>query len=110
MTIEFCPTCKKMLIITTKGNKQFLTCNKCKTKTERDTKEPILITEKITNTKTGIGVAEKKDFSGHDFKCKKCGNDKCKLIDLGMMIGDEDWVYLLQCTKCDYAERIGEWC
>ena len=109
MTIQFCPICKNMLITITKNNSQYIICKKCQTQEPHNSEEPTIITEKITNPKIGKGTAEK-DFSGHDFKCKKCGNTKCKLIDLGMMIGDEDWVYLLQCTKCDYSERVGEWC
>jgi DNA-directed RNA polymerase subunit M/transcription elongation factor TFIIS len=98
-----------MLIITTHKNKQYAICNKCQTQTQRDTKEQIIETQKITQKEIGKGAAQK-DFSGHHFKCPKCGNDKCEIIDLGMMIGDEDWVYLLQCTKCDHGERVGEWC
>ncbi len=109
MTIQFCPTCKNILTITTKDNKQFLTCKSCKIIKKQDIKELIITKEKIEQREKGKGAAEK-DFSGHDFKCKKCGNENARLIDLGMMIGDEDWVYLLQCTKCDYGERVGEWC
>ncbi|MDH3352854.1 MAG: hypothetical protein OEL87_00195 [Nanoarchaeota archaeon] len=58
--------------------------------------------------KERIGTAENKGLSDYEFKCQECGNDKCKVIDLGIMYGDEDWIYLLKCTKCDYAERIGE--
>jgi DNA-directed RNA polymerase subunit M/transcription elongation factor TFIIS len=109
MTIKFCPTCERMQIIATKNNSQYLVCKTCKTIEPRDTEEQIIETQKIKKSKRGKGAAEK-DLSGHDFKCKKCKNDKCKVIDLGMMFGDEDWVYLLQCTKCDYAERVGDWC
>jgi len=109
MAIKFCPKCKNILIITTKDGKRYLTCNKCKIQTKHDIKELVLTTEKITKPKIGKGTAEK-DFSGHDFKCKKCGNNKCEITDLGMMFGDEDWIYLLQCTKCDYSERVGDWC
>jgi len=98
-----------MLITMTKDNKHYLTCKKCRIQAKNDIKELITETQKITQTKTGIGIAEK-DSSGHNFKCIKCGNEKCKIIDLGMMYGDEDWVYLLQCTKCDHAERVGSWC
>jgi DNA-directed RNA polymerase subunit M/transcription elongation factor TFIIS len=109
MTIKFCPKCENLLTTTTIGNKQHLICKKCKIITKKENSETILITEKIPKTKIGTGIA-KKDFSGHNFKCKKCENDKCEITDLGMMFGDEDWIYLLKCTKCDHAERIGDWC
>jgi DNA-directed RNA polymerase subunit M/transcription elongation factor TFIIS len=98
-----------MLITIIKNDKQYLTCNKCKLQAKHNIKELIAETENITQNKTGTGIAEK-DLSGYEFKCKECKNDKCKIVDLGMMFGDEDWVYLLQCTKCDYAERVGDWC
>jgi DNA-directed RNA polymerase subunit M/transcription elongation factor TFIIS len=109
MTIQFCPTCKRMQIIITKDSKQYLICKTCNTIEPTEKKERIIETEKFQKKQIGEGTA-KPDFSGHHFKCQECGNDRCKIIDLGMMIGDEDWVYLLQCTKCDYSERIGEWC
>jgi len=99
-----------MQTIITKDAKQYLICQTCKTIEPTETKELILSTEKMIQKETGKGAAEKTDFSGHDFKCKDCGNTTSKLIDLGMMFGDEDWVYLLQCTKCEYAERVGSWC
>ena len=44
------------------------------------------------------------------FKCKKCGNEKYTVVDLGMMYGDEDWVYLVKCNECGAGERFGEYC
>ncbi|NPE26581.1 hypothetical protein HNV12_01090 [Methanococcoides sp. SA1] len=109
MTIQFCPTCKNMQIIITKDSKQYLVCKTCQTIEPTEIKEQIIQTEKIKQREEGKGAAEK-DFSGHDFKCEKCGNTSCKLTDLGCMIGDEDWVYLLECTKCSWGTRVGDWC
>ena len=44
------------------------------------------------------------------FKCQKCGGSKHSVVDLGMMYGDEDWIYLLRCSDCGYSERVGEMC
>ena len=109
MTIQFCPTCSAMQIIITKNSKQYLICKTCNTTEPIKTEERITSSQKFKKKEIGLGAAEK-NFEGHDFKCQECGNDKCKVIDLGMMIGDEDWIYLLQCTKCDYSERVGSWC
>jgi len=98
-----------MLIIKTENEQQYIICNSCQTQEPCETKERILKTKTTTKPKIGKGIAEK-DLSGYEFECKKCKNDKCKIVDLGMMFGDEDWVYLLQCTKCDYSERVGDWC
>jgi DNA-directed RNA polymerase subunit M/transcription elongation factor TFIIS len=107
MTIKFCKNCNTILKIANKNNRQYLVCSKCET--IEVTKDNLSLTTKIPKKqKTGSGAAEKNPKLGYDFKCKKCGNNKCELIDLGIMYGDEDWIYLLQCTKCDYAERVGE--
>lgn len=45
-----------------------------------------------------------------EFKCEKCGGEKSTIIDLGMMYGDEDWVYLVKCDSCGFSERVGEYC
>lgn len=109
MSIKFCPTCESIQTITTKNNKQYLICKNCETAEPIKAEEIIISTQKIKRKTIGEGAAEK-TFEGHNFICKECKNDKCKVIDLGMMIGDEDWVYLLQCTKCEYSERVGDWC
>ncbi len=109
MAIGFCPKCKNIPTPAPKKNSSTLICKSCNITIEKAPNETTIEPEKITNKKIGTGAAEK-DFSGHEFKCTKCGNDKCKIIDIGMMFGDEDWVYLTKCTKCDYSERVGDWC
>ena len=91
-------------------NEKHLVCLKCRLKRKFHEGDEISSTESFRRRKTGAGTAENKDLSGYDFKCEQCGNDKCKVIDLGIMYGDEDWIYLLKCTKCNYAERVGEMC
>ncbi|MFH0808702.1 MAG: hypothetical protein V1888_03770 [archaeon] len=109
MTIQFCERCGVVLVSVMKGDKRYLACKKCGIEVygEYDLTIATKISEK---TKVGRGVAEKNIKLGQEFKCKKCGNDKCEITDLGMMFGDEDWIYLLKCTKCSYAERVGDWC
>lgn len=89
-------------------NERHLVCLKCRLKRKFNENDKISITENFEKEEVGTGAAENKDLSGYEFKCQECGNDQCKVIDLGIMYGDEDWIYLLKCTKCDYAERIGE--
>jgi DNA-directed RNA polymerase subunit M/transcription elongation factor TFIIS len=107
MPIEFCKKCHGILKIRTWENQEYLICRKCKTK-KKTKNSSVLTTEKFKKEKLGIGIAKNNTKVGYDFKCPKCGNKKCRVIDLGIMYGDEDWIYLLQCTKCDYGERIGE--
>jgi DNA-directed RNA polymerase subunit M/transcription elongation factor TFIIS len=109
MAIQFCKKCNTILESITKDNKQYLVCRKCET--ELYGEYDLTITTKIPiETKIGKGVAKKDIGLGQEFKCKKCGNDKCQTTDLGMMVGDEDWIYLLTCTKCGHSKRIGDWC
>jgi len=56
-----------------------------------------------------VAIKDKKDV-GYSFKCESCDNDKCTVTDLGMMYGDEDWIYLLKCTNCGWSTRVGEYC
>jgi DNA-directed RNA polymerase subunit M/transcription elongation factor TFIIS len=108
MPILFCKKCKGILKIRTWGKQEYLVCPKCKTKTKTESAS-VSTTEKVTKKeKVGNGAVNQNDNIGYDFKCPKCGNNKCKVIDLGIMYGDEDWIYLLRCTNCDYGERIGE--
>lgn len=108
MSILFCKKCNGILGIRVSENQEYLVCQKCKTKTETKNVS-ISATEKLERKEeTGTGIAENNPKIGYNFKCPKCGNNKCKVIDLGIMYGDEDWIYLLRCTNCDYGERIGE--
>jgi len=109
MAIQFCKKCGAMLESVIKGDKRYLICKKCDIEIHEEY-DLTIATEILTKAKIGKGVAEKNMNLGQEFKCKKCGNDKCETTDLGMMFGDEDWVYLLKCTKCSYAERVGDWC
>jgi len=88
---------------------EYLVCQKCNTKRESENAS-ISTIEKKEHAKLGVGAAEHNTKIGYDFKCPDCGNKKCQVIDLGIMYGDEDWIYLLRCTNCDYGERIGEMC
>ena len=108
MPIKFCDKCKNILRIRTKNNEKYYFCSKCNLKEKCNQPHPISATENFKHKKLGKGTAKNNTEIGYDFKCPKCGNDKCRVIDLGIMYGDEDWIYLLQCTKCDYGERIGE--
>jgi len=45
-----------------------------------------------------------------NFECKRCKSKSYTVVDLGMMYGDEDWVYLIKCNDCGFSERVGEYC
>jgi DNA-directed RNA polymerase subunit M/transcription elongation factor TFIIS len=109
MTMQFCEKCKNLLLPQTQNNKHYLYCKTCDTLTPTSTPQQIIEIQTIHNKKTTIDITPQQT-NGHDFLCKKCGHNKAKLTDLGCMIGDEDWIYLLECTKCGWGTRIGNWC
>ena len=109
MAIKFCKKCGAILESEVGENGRYLVCKKCGER-EEGCHDLVVKTELSVKTKVGTGVAEKDPELGQNFKCDKCGNDKCEITDLGMMFGDEDWVYLLKCTKCSYSKRVGDWC
>ncbi len=109
MAIKFCKKCKSILELKTGKDGKYLICKKCGNR-EKGGSDFIVKTKLSLKTKVGAGVVEKDLELGHNFKCNKCGNNKCEITDLGMMFGDEDWVYLLKCTKCNHSERVGDWC
>ncbi len=108
MTIKFCKKCNSALKIINESNEKYLFCTKCNSKEKYNKEDGVFTTKRFRHKELGKGTAENNTEIGYDFKCPKCGNDKCRVIDLGIMYGDEDWVYLLQCTKCDHGERVGE--
>lgn len=108
MAIKFCKKCNSILKAKIENDKHYLICTKCQSKEEQTKNDFILTIKEPSKIKKGEGVAKANPKLGYNFKCPKCRNNKCELIDLGIMYGDEDWVYLLQCTKCDYGERVGE--
>ena len=108
MTIPFCKKCNGILKVREWEGQEYLICKKCKTK-KKSKNTHIPTKEKLKKPETiGHGTAKNDPSVGYDFKCPKCGNKKCNVIDLGIMYGDEDWIYLLRCTNCDYGERVGE--
>jgi DNA-directed RNA polymerase subunit M/transcription elongation factor TFIIS len=111
--MKFCKACERLLILreTTEGKKVFL-CPNCKKVFKAEGNLGLTTKEEVeTKEEVGAGVAKKeKGIQGHDFKCKKCGNKSYEITDLGIMYGDEDWIYLMKCTNCGFTERVGDYC
>jgi DNA-directed RNA polymerase subunit M/transcription elongation factor TFIIS len=109
--MKFCKKCERILILTkSRSGKDVFFCPGCERvfKAEGNLK---MSTKEMVKEKNnlGQGVAEKKTGKkSMDFVCKKCKNNSYEIIDLGIMYGDEDWVYLMQCSKCGTSERVGE--
>lgn len=104
--MEFCEVCGAILKI--KGN--FSVCNRCNIKLSLDRGKSIIFKEKVINSdfvSNEVSI-NKDDFHGIDFDCKKCDNRKGEVMDAGIRYSDEDWIYLVRCTKCGYTTRWGK--
>ncbi len=110
MVLKFCPKCKSLLKFEKHEKSILLKCTKCDYKLEINNKNFLKVGEKINKkSKIGKGVAENKDiFATYPHKCKQCGYDKARIIDMGIFYSDEDNLILIQCGKCGFSERIGE--
>jgi len=110
MVLKFCPRCKSLLKFKKHEKSILLKCTKCDYKSELKNKNFLIAKEKINKkSKIGKGVAENKDiFATYNNKCKQCGYNKARIIDMGIFYSDEDNLILIQCGKCGFSERIGE--
>jgi len=55
-------------------------------------------------TKKQVEVVNE-DKEGFFHKCKKCGYEFCKIIELGEILNNEKDVLLYRCLKCRSVER-----
>ena len=109
MTLKFCKKCKTLLSPQNRDGKNFLVCANCGLKI--DSKDGFLkTTEKIKQLpKRKSGSVKDEDiYATYNHICKKCGYDKCEVIDMGIFYSDEDNLILLKCGKCGYSERLGD--
>ena len=42
----------------------------------------------------------------HDHVCKKCGYNKCELIEVQPFYSDEDQFLRMKCGECGYTEKL----
>ncbi len=109
--MKFCKYCERILIIgKTKSGRPVFICPECNRAFKAEGNLGLNTKEKVeAKEETGSSVAKKeKKKDSVNFICRKCGNKTYEIIDLGIMYGDEDWVYLMECDKCGTSERVGE--
>ncbi len=106
MTLKFCPKCGDLLIPEKKGEKFFITCEKCGF--SKEVKRLIAKENFEPKKKIGQGITKSENsLATYHNKCSKCGYDKAQIIDMGVSYSDEDNLILLKCGKCGYSERVG---
>lgn len=65
------------------------------------------ITFKNNQQGTVITVHDGKNMLAvHNHTCKKCGHDKCELIEVQPFYSDEDQFLRMKCGKCGYTEKL----
>lgn len=102
MSLIFCPVCNKLLQIKSENgnNIAFCTCG-----FKRFSGVELEASEKTHSNLRQQGVATDNNSEGITHICKKCGNDKAEIIDLGERMNNESSVYIFKCLKCGYSER-----
>jgi DNA-directed RNA polymerase subunit M/transcription elongation factor TFIIS len=101
--LEFCPKCKKALVMREEDKITYATCI-CGY--EKETKAELYTSEREKRKKVGQGIAiDTKNLEGFPHKCSKCGYGQSEVTDLGASYSDESNTYLFKCKKCGYSER-----
>ena len=100
--LEFCPLCKKILVIEPWKGRQI---GKCSCGFMRTAGISIEKEEKFMENQIGLGISENNKIEGFNFSCKKCGFDKADIKDFGEILGNEKSVTLFTCLKCGNVER-----
>lgn len=99
--MEFCEKCRGIMIPAENG---MLRCKNCSYLKSGE----IVSKEKIKKkTKIQEGVVEHGNiFANFEHVCKKCGHDKCQIVERQPFISDEDTLLYVKCGKCGYSENL----
>ncbi|NQV91375.1 hypothetical protein HQ489_02780 [Candidatus Woesearchaeota archaeon] len=101
----FCKTCGTLLQPRKTEYGKWMSCPQGHSQPEIVTKsEPITSQNKTSQV---IGVSDGVNLLAvHDHVCKKCGHDKCELIEVAPFYSDEDAFIRMKCGKCGLAEKL----
>ncbi len=100
--MDFCPMCRKILVLGEWKNKRVA---KCSCGFIRTAGIDISGEEKMNNSEIKIGLASEEVSGGYEFLCKKCGYNRAEAKELGEILGNEKSVTLFTCLKCGNVER-----
>jgi|SRR3990172_8404401 len=107
MVLEFCPSCKNILIPEKLNGKDFwVKCHHCHF-SKRFKGKALIEKEKVPKKgKTGNKISKvENEFATYKHKCQKCSFGKAQVIDIGSFYSDEDDLILFKCGKCGWSER-----
>lgn len=109
MSMSFCPHCESILIPRKENGKIILRCEYCGLNQEiLYAKDLVEKTKLKKSPERGTGSVKEEDiYATYKHVCKKCGYEKAEIIDVGVLISDEDELFLLKCGKCGFTERVG---
>ncbi len=102
----FCKTCGTLLQPKKTPYGKWMSCPEGHPQPELVQKsEPIVMENRKKGQKIGVSDGEN-ILAVHDHICKKCGYNKCELIEVQAFYSDEDQFLRMKCGKCGHTERL----
>jgi DNA-directed RNA polymerase subunit M/transcription elongation factor TFIIS len=102
----YCKTCGTILQPRKTAYGKWMSCPNGHSQPELvQSSEPI----KFKNNQQGniVTVHDGKNMLAvHDHSCKKCGYNKCELIEVQPFYSDEDQFLRMKCGECGYTEKL----
>jgi len=101
----FCTTCGSLLHPKKTAYGKWMSCPEGHAQPELVTKTDTITS--LNKTSSIIGISDGVNpLAVHDHECKKCGHDKCELIEVAPFYSDEDQFIRMKCGKCGFAEKL----
>ena len=102
----FCATCGSLLVPKKTPYGKWMSCKNGHPQPELVTETAKITSENNQRVKE-IGVSDGVNhLAVHDHICKRCGHNKCELIEVAPFYSDEDSFIRMKCGKCGFAEKL----
>lgn len=101
----FCATCGSLLVPKKTEYGKWLSCPNGHSQPEMVTKAKIITQNKQIGKKVEVSDGAN-PLAVHTHPCKRCGHDKCELIEVQPFYSDEDQFLRMKCGKCGYTEKL----
>ena len=100
----FCKTCGTLLTPKKTEYGRWMSCPNGHSQPTLN-KESRINTEKSEARRIEVSDGEN-ILAVYDHICKKCGHNKCELIEIAPLYGDEDAMIRMKCGKCGFTEQL----
>lgn len=102
----FCKHCGTILVPKKTEYGSWMACPQGHSQPSLNTEKTILVSQN-QHPAQHIAVSDGQNpLAVHDHICKRCGYDKCELIEVQPFYSDEDPFYRMKCGKCGWTERL----